>query len=25
LDDWSLSDPKHAISGSVAQCHYVKQ
>jgi hypothetical protein len=25
MDDWSLSDPKHAISGSVAQCHYVKQ
>jgi hypothetical protein len=25
MDDWSLSDPKHAISGAVAQCHYVKQ
>lgn len=25
LDDWDLSDAKHAISGSLAQCHYVKQ
>jgi hypothetical protein len=25
MDDWSLSDSRHAISGSVAQCHYVKQ
>jgi hypothetical protein len=25
MDDWQLPDPKHAISGSIAQCHYVKQ
>lgn len=25
MDDWDLTDPKHAISGNVAQCHYVKQ
>ena len=25
MDDWTFSDPKHAISGNVAQCHYVKQ
>ena len=25
MDDWSFSDPNHAISGNVAQCHYVKQ
>ena len=25
MDDWSLSDSTHAISGSIAQCHYVKQ
>ncbi len=25
MDDWTLSDAKHAISGSVAQCHYLKQ
>ena len=25
MDDWALSDPKHATSGSIAQCHYVKQ
>jgi hypothetical protein len=25
MDDWTLSDSKHAISGAVAQCHYVKQ
>ena len=25
MDDWSLTDSTHAISGSVAQCHYVKQ
>jgi hypothetical protein len=25
LDDWDLTDATHAISGSVAQCHYVKQ
>lgn len=25
MDDWTLTDPTHAISGIVAQCHYVKQ
>jgi hypothetical protein len=25
MDDWSLTGPNRAISGSVAQCHYVKQ
>jgi len=25
MDDWNLTDSTHAISGSVAQCHYVKQ
>ena len=25
MDDWQLTDPQHAISGNVAQCHYVKQ
>lgn len=25
MDDWVLSDAKHATSGAIAQCHYVKQ
>ncbi len=25
MDDWDLTDATHAISGAVAQCHYVKQ
>lgn len=25
MDDWTLSDATHAISGAVAQCHYVKE
>jgi hypothetical protein len=25
MDDWTFSDPTHAISGNIAQCHYVKQ
>jgi len=25
MDDWTLTDATHAISGAVAQCHYVKQ
>lgn len=25
MDDWDFSDPTHATSGNVAQCHYVKQ
>ncbi|HWG20688.1 MAG TPA: hypothetical protein VG225_09160 [Terracidiphilus sp.] len=25
MDDWIFSDPTHAISGSIAQCHYVKK
>ena len=25
MSDWQLSDPKHATSGSIMQCHYAKQ